>query len=157
MSQNQDTTGFSRRSFLNLALAASATAACGTILSESLLAARHRDHRYPQDAVAIDSVAPQLLPLVAISWDGEASRISYSVGPQSKSDPISVIGADTRHRMRLVVSRAGAVSFFVDSRLRWTSSLRFLGSGADSRARLWLGGRATGDWGAIQRLVVHRP
>jgi DNA-binding SARP family transcriptional activator/dipeptidyl aminopeptidase/acylaminoacyl peptidase len=109
------------------------------------------------DAVAIDSAAPQVLPFVAMSWDGEASRLSYSVGPQSKSDPVSVIGADTRHRMRLVVSRAGAVSFFVDSRLRWTSSLRFLGAGADSRARLWLGGRATGDWGAIQSLVVHRP
>ena len=45
---------FSRRSFLNLALAASATAACGTILTESLLA-RPSSHRYPKDAVAIDS------------------------------------------------------------------------------------------------------
>jgi histidinol-phosphate aminotransferase len=53
MSQNEDTTGFSRRSFLNLAIAASATVACGTILTESLLARQHEQH--PDGSVAIDS------------------------------------------------------------------------------------------------------
>ncbi len=55
MSHNEGNNGFSRRNFLNLALAASATAACSTIWTESLLAVSHRDHRYPQGAVAIDS------------------------------------------------------------------------------------------------------
>ena len=55
MSNNEGTHGFSRRNFLNLALAASATAACSTIWTERLLALPHRNHRYPQGAVAIDS------------------------------------------------------------------------------------------------------
>ncbi len=54
MSHSELSSGFSRRNFLNLALAASATAACSTVLSEALLA-RQRDQRYPQGAVAIDS------------------------------------------------------------------------------------------------------
>ena len=54
MSQSESHNHFSRRSFLNLAIAASATAACGTILSESLLA-RRLDEPYPKGAIVIDS------------------------------------------------------------------------------------------------------
>jgi histidinol-phosphate aminotransferase len=55
MAHDKNPGGFSRRNFLNLALAASATAACSTIWTERLLALPHRDHRYPKGAVAIDS------------------------------------------------------------------------------------------------------
>jgi histidinol-phosphate aminotransferase len=55
MANNKSTHGFSRRNFLNLAMAASATVACSTIWTERLLALPHRNHRYPQGAVAIDS------------------------------------------------------------------------------------------------------
>lgn len=55
MSNNESTHGFSRRNFLNLSLAAGAVAACSTIWTERLLALPHRNHRYPQGAVAIDS------------------------------------------------------------------------------------------------------
>ena len=55
MSHNEGTQSFSRRSFLNLSLAAGAVAACSTIWTERLLALPHRNHRYPQGAVAIDS------------------------------------------------------------------------------------------------------
>ena len=55
MSNNESTHGFSRRNFLNLTLAAGAVAACSTIWTERLLALPHRNHRYPQGAVAIDS------------------------------------------------------------------------------------------------------
>ena len=55
MSNSESVTALSRRNFLNLAIAASATAACSTILTERLLALPHRNHRYPQGAVAIDS------------------------------------------------------------------------------------------------------
>ncbi len=51
---HSESSGFSRRNFLNLALAASATAACSTILTERLLALPHR-HHYGPGAVAIDS------------------------------------------------------------------------------------------------------
>lgn len=53
MAHTESTNEYSRRNFLNLALAASATMACGTILTESLLARKHEGH--PQGAVAIDS------------------------------------------------------------------------------------------------------
>ena len=53
MTDNDAAEGLSRRNFLNLALAASATAACAGILTESLLARKH-DH-IPDGAVAIDS------------------------------------------------------------------------------------------------------
>jgi histidinol-phosphate aminotransferase len=54
MSENECRNHFSRRNFLNLAIAASATAACGSILSESLLA-RRLDEPYPKGAIIIDS------------------------------------------------------------------------------------------------------
>lgn len=54
MRQNPNSDGFSRRSFLNLAVAASATVACGTIFTESLLA-RAGDKAYPKGSVVINS------------------------------------------------------------------------------------------------------
>jgi histidinol-phosphate aminotransferase len=54
----------SRRNFLNLALAASATAACGTVFTESLLARRH-DEPYPKGAVCLDSNENPLGPCQA--------------------------------------------------------------------------------------------
>lgn len=53
MSHTEAANGFSRRNFLNLTLAASAAAACGTIFTEPLLARVH--DRIPSGAVAIDS------------------------------------------------------------------------------------------------------
>jgi hypothetical protein len=103
---------------------------------------------------SIDSVAPQLHEYVGVVWDGEASRFTYSVGAESKSDPMSSLGAATQHRIRIALEKSGSVSFFVDGRLRWTSSLRFLGSPGDGRARLWLGGRATGPNASISSLVM---
>jgi histidinol-phosphate aminotransferase len=57
MSNREYLPPFSRRTFLNLSLAASAAAAAGTVFSEGLLAQAARgEHRpLPKDAVAIDS------------------------------------------------------------------------------------------------------
>ena len=63
MSNSELTNGLSRRNFLNLALAASATAACSTIWTEPLLARQH-DH-VPAGAVAIDSNENPLGPCTA--------------------------------------------------------------------------------------------
>ena len=105
-----------------------------------------------------DSLAPQIRPVVGVAWDGEAGRLNYSVGSESKSDPLSALGTSDSHDVRIVVSRDGAVRFFVGDRLRWTSSLRFLGTSANRRARVWLGGRATGDQAGFRgfRLVQGR-
>lgn len=109
----------------------------------------------PENA-AIDSVAPQFPDYVGLSWDGESSRFIYSVGPQSKSDPQSLIGSDSVHAVRIAIGGNGVVSFYVDGRLRWTSSIRFLGASTDRRARVWLGGKATSSWGSIGRVKVVR-
>ncbi|HET9426206.1 MAG TPA: AAA family ATPase [Gemmatimonadaceae bacterium] len=100
----------------------------------------------------LDSVAPQPQEYVSVAWDGEASRFTYSVGPESKSDPVSVIGAGSARDVRIVVGADGGVSFFVSSRLRWRSSLRFIGGPGDREARLWLGGRATGTAASISNV-----
>jgi DNA-binding SARP family transcriptional activator len=105
----------------------------------------------------LDSIAPQPTGLVSIQWDGESSRFTYSLGSQSKSDPVSALGSASVHRVRLAMSGGGDVAFFVDDRLRWRSSLRFLGMDTERRARVWLGGKATGAWGSIRDLVVLRP
>jgi Tol biopolymer transport system component len=106
------------------------------------------------DGVPIDSLAPQLPDYIGVTWDGESSRFTYSVGPQSKSDPQSTIGPEPSHAMRVVVGSGGDVNFYVDGRLRWTSSIRYLGAGTGRRVRIWLGGKATATWGSISDVKV---
>ena len=106
------------------------------------------------DLAAVDSTAPQLPEYVGVVWDGEASRFTYSVGAESKSDPMSSLKPTSTHRVEMKVDKGGSVSFLVDGALRWTSSLRFLGNSSDRRGRLWLGGRATGQTASISDLVV---
>lgn len=101
-----------------------------------------------------DSTAPRLEEYAAVAWDGQASRFTFSVGQEARSDPVSALGPGTSHQARIVIDRLGRVFFFLDGRLRWTSSLRFLGATSDRTARLWLGGTATGDRASIDRLRV---
>jgi DNA-binding SARP family transcriptional activator len=105
---------------------------------------------------AIDKVAPRFTEYAAAAWDGEASRFTYSVGSESKSDPVSTLGGAASHLVRIAVDADGTVNFYVDGKLRWTSSLRFLGGLREPRARVWLGGRATGSWGSIRDLKVKQ-
>jgi hypothetical protein len=108
-----------------------------------------------RSADSLDRRAPQVVPLVAVAWDGEAARFDYSVGTESKSDPVSSLAVASSHDVRIVIARGGRVSFFVDERLRWTSSLRFLGFSGRQTARIWLGGRATRDSAGIRDVRVH--
>jgi hypothetical protein len=56
--------------------------------------------------------------------------------------------------MRIVIDPDGQIRFYIDDRLRWSSSVRFLGTATERRARVWLGGKATGTWGSIRDLKV---
>jgi hypothetical protein len=105
----------------------------------------------------VSRLAPQFTKYVAVTWDGEASRFIYSVGAESKSDPASALGPESSHRIAILVDSAGNVTFQVDGRSRWTSSLRFLGTVGEARARVWLGGRATGTAASIGRVTVTTP
>ena len=102
----------------------------------------------------IDQVTLKFTEYASAAWDGEASRFTYSVGAESKSDPVSTLGSADSHIVRIAIDAQGTVSFYVDAKLRWTSSLRFLGGSSEPRARVWLGGRATGSWGSIRDLKI---
>ena len=102
----------------------------------------------------LDPTAPQLSGYVGVAWDGETGRLTYSVGAESKSDPISTLGTQTRHTVRFVIDAGGSVAFSVDGKPRWSSSLRFLGGARGPMARVWLGGRASGSGASINNLVV---
>jgi DNA-binding SARP family transcriptional activator len=107
-------------------------------------------------AQSIDSLAPQAQPLVSIVWDGEAARFNYSVGTESRSDPISVLGSRGTHDVCFRIDPDGRVQFYVDERLRWSSSLRFLGATGRQAAYLWVAGQATADRAGVRDLRVIR-
>jgi hypothetical protein len=56
-----------------------------------------------------------------------------------------------------MIDSAGTVTFQVDDRVRWKSSIRFLGTVNESRARVWLGGRATGAVAFISQFKLTTP
>jgi hypothetical protein len=95
-----------------------------------------------EDRPQVDSIAPQFDELVRVSWDGESGRFTYSVGTESRSDPVSAIGTGQKHRLEVHVGGDNRVAFVVDGRTRWSSSLRFLGAARERRARVWMGGKA---------------
>jgi DNA-binding SARP family transcriptional activator/WD40 repeat protein len=103
---------------------------------------------------SVDSIAPQFTPLISVVWNGESDRITYAVGRESFSEVSSRLGAASSHVATVSIDSSGAVSFGMDGSVRWRSALRFVGDAADLRARLWLGGRATGTWGAYSDVTV---
>jgi Tol biopolymer transport system component len=112
----------------------------------------------PADMTALDRAAPQFSDLVSVSWDGESRRVTYTVDRESRSEAAGALGAGAAHVFRIVVERGGRIAFYVDEKLRWRSTLQVpLGGAGDEgglKSQLWLGGRATGDWGAFSGLRV---
>jgi hypothetical protein len=108
----------------------------------------------PPDLGTLDRLAPQFTELVSVTWNSESQRVSYSVDRESWSEPANALGNADRHRFRVMVERGGRVAFFADDRLRWRSTLPVPLGTAELKAQLWLGGRATGEWGAISDVRV---
>jgi len=92
---------------------------------------------------ALDSVAPQFLRLVSISWLGEAGRMRYEVDQEIFTEPTDALGNSTEHLFRFSIEPDGRVAFYADDRLRWRSTVRATRSSKNSSAQLWLGGRNT--------------
>lgn len=92
---------------------------------------------------ALDSVAPQFLRLVSISWLGEAGRIAYAVEQEIFTEPASGLGGGNEHAFRFTIEADGRVAFYADDRLRWRSTVRATRAGKNSSSQLWLGGRGT--------------
>jgi DNA-binding SARP family transcriptional activator len=108
----------------------------------------------PSPGSALDQVAPQFVPRIAIVWNGESGRMTYVVERETSSESTARLGAATGHSVRIAVEADGRVAFYVDERLRWRSTLRVTGDAVDERSRLWIGGRATGSWGAVGKVRV---
>jgi len=90
----------------------------------------------------VDSAAPHFLRLAALSWVGEANRISYAVGREQFTEPLSRLGSENTHRVKIEIAEDRAVLFFVDDTLRWKSTAHVVSVGANSRAQLWLGSQS---------------
>jgi DNA-binding SARP family transcriptional activator/Tol biopolymer transport system component len=104
---------------------------------------------------------PELSPLVAISWSGETDQVTYSVGTLTQMEPAAPIGAGNSHLLRITVGNGDSVTFFVDGKARWRSSLQLLGDEtARGHARLWIGGVTTSSWngavGAVRAGIAPR-
>jgi hypothetical protein len=97
-----------------------------------------------ESAATIDSVAPQFLKLISVSWLGEAGRIAYAVDGEVFTEPVSSLGRENQHVFRFVVGNDGRVSFFADDKLRWRSTLDITRNQKNTRAQIWLGGKGTG-------------
>ena len=94
---------------------------------------------------ALDSVAPQFLRLVSVSWLGEAGRIAYAVEQEIFTEPSLALGGGNEHAFRFTIEADGRVAFYADDRLRWRSTARATRVGKNSSSQLWLGGRGTAD------------
>jgi len=93
---------------------------------------------------ALDSVAPQFLRLVSVSWLGDAGRIGYAVDQEIFTEPAAALGDGNAHVFRFTVESDGRVAFYADGKLRWRSTVRATRARENSSAQLWLGGRGTG-------------
>jgi DNA-binding SARP family transcriptional activator len=108
----------------------------------------------PVDLGTLDRNAPQLTDVVAVAWNGESRRVTYIVDRESWSEPAGALGTGNSHVFRILIQKDGRVAFYADERLRWKSTLLVPFGNAAIKGQLWLGGRATGDWGAFSDVRV---
>ncbi len=108
----------------------------------------------PVELGTLDRGALQLTDAVAVAWNGESRRITYTVDRESWSEPAGALGSGQSHTFRILVQGDGRVAFYADGRLRWKSTLLMPFGNAALKGQLWLGGRATGDWGAFSGVRV---
>jgi TolB protein len=98
----------------------------------------------PEDRAAIDSIAPQFLRLASITWKADAGRFAFAVGKDVFTEPVAPSHAGTR-RLSMVIEPDSTVSFLLDDKRRWRSTLRLTAPRAASRVQIWISGRGTGD------------
>lgn len=92
---------------------------------------------------SIDRAAPQFLRYVSFGWNADADRLVYSVGREIFTESVETITAAPKIPVRLRIESDSTVSFTVAGQQRWRSTLRAISARHESRAQVWLGGRAT--------------
>jgi DNA-binding SARP family transcriptional activator len=97
----------------------------------------------PEDPASIDAAAPQFRRYASFTWSADADRFVYTVGREVFSEQASSVMESSPFAVRLRVERDSTVSFRVDGRARWRSTLRVIGAGQEPRSQAWISGRAT--------------
>ena len=97
-----------------------------------------------EDGSDIQPDAPRFLPYASLSWSAGAARLVYSVGREVFTEPVSP-GDVQALAVQIVVEADSTVSFSVNQRTRWRSTLKVIRGRQDDRVQAWIGGRATGD------------
>lgn len=107
----------------------------------------------PEDDAVIDSLAPQFLRLASVVWKADAGRIAYGVGNEVFTEPVGPAPGNDR-RFSMVVESDTTVTFLVDEKPRWRSTLRVVAPRLAGRAQVWISGRATGDLVRVSGLAI---
>jgi hypothetical protein len=107
-----------------------------------------------EDPTAIDASAPQFLRYASFTWNADADRFIYAVGREVFSEQASTVVVSSPFAVRLRVERDSTVSFRVDGRPRWRSTLRIIGAGLEPRSQAWISGRATGGSARVSGIGV---
>jgi dipeptidyl aminopeptidase/acylaminoacyl peptidase len=108
-------------------------------------------------SASIDSTAPQFAPLVSTTWEGASGNFVYAVGRQTQSEAATSFNGANNHEIEIRVDDTRSVVFSIDGRVRWTSSLNFVGDMRGTPVRLWIGGRATGSSVAVAEFSLDQP
>lgn len=104
----------------------------------------------------VDTLAPRFLKLVSLTWSAEAHRFVYAAERDIFAEAVPPsIGDSSSRRLAIRVHEDGTVSFSVDGRQRWKSTLRVVSRGRSRSAQLWLGGRETGSRAGFSQVSVR--
>lgn len=108
----------------------------------------------PGPRSAVDSVSPQFLKLVAVTWLGDAGRLRYSVEREFRTEPVSLLRRGNQHIVRIAIEESGRTAFYVDGKLRWRSTVLATPPDAQRRVQLWIGSKGTGALATIDDVEI---
>ncbi len=106
-----------------------------------------------EDSSAVDATAPQFLRYASFSWNAEAGRLIYAVGQEIHTEPIGD-SLPASLPVMLRIEPDSTVTFAIAGRERWRSALRVISARQESRAQLWISGRATNDRARLTHLRI---
>lgn len=96
----------------------------------------------------------QVTATIGVLWDGQSGAFRYVVGRDSYVDPDGARSDAATHVVSFRVGADSMLTFSVDGRDRWKSSLRYSSELAGARAQIWIGGHATGTDVAVASVNV---
>jgi DNA-binding SARP family transcriptional activator len=108
----------------------------------------------PDARTATDSISPQFLKLVSVSWLGDAARLRYAVEREFRTEPVVLVGRGNSHLIRITIEESGRAAFYVDGSLRWRSTVLATPPDGVRRVQLWIGSKATGALAVVDDVEI---